>query len=49
MSPFPTRAVAAALLAIVTAATLASCGKKEPLKPPAGSTYPRHYPPLPTK
>jgi predicted small lipoprotein YifL len=24
---------------------LAACGKKEPLKPPEGSTYPRHYPP----
>ena len=24
---------------------LAACGKKEPLKPPEGSTYPRRYPP----
>jgi len=39
------RAVAAALLAIVIAGTLGACGKKEPLKPPPGSTYPRQYPP----
>jgi predicted small lipoprotein YifL len=24
---------------------LAACGKKEPLKPPQGATYPRQYPP----
>ncbi len=24
---------------------LAACGKKESLKPPEGSTYPRRYPP----
>jgi len=47
MSAPNTRAVATALLAIIIAGTLASCGKKEPLKQPQGSTYPRHYPPLP--
>ena len=26
-------------------AGLAACGKKESLKPPEGSTYPRRYPP----
>jgi predicted small lipoprotein YifL len=47
MNALPIRAIAAALLAIVVAGALASCGKKEPLKPPPGSTYPRHYPPAP--
>ena len=42
------RATATVLMAIVViAGMLASCGKKEPLKQPAGSTYPRHYPPPP--
>ena len=27
---------------------LAACGKKVPLKPPEGSTYPRRYPPPPS-
>lgn len=43
MKHVPIRAIA--LLALVLAGTLASCGKKEPLKQPAGSTYPRQYPP----
>jgi hypothetical protein len=47
MSPSTTRAIAAAFLAFAIAGTLASCGKKEPLKPPPGSTYPRQYPPPP--
>ncbi len=34
----------ALLLADLTL-SLAACGKKEPLKPPEGSTYPRRYPP----
>lgn len=34
-----------ALLLGELAAGLAACGKKEPLKPPEGSTYPRRYPP----
>ena len=42
------RATATVLMAIAVAAgVLASCGKKEPLKQPAGSTYPRQYPPPP--
>ena len=36
-----------ALVLLLTDLTmgLAACGKKEPLKPPEGSTYPRRYPP----
>ncbi len=45
MSAPTIRATAAVLMAIVIAGMLASCGKKEPLKQPAGSTYPRQYPP----
>jgi len=45
MSTFPTRTVATAVLAIGLAAALGACGKKMPLKPPPGSTYPRQYPP----
>ena len=47
MSNVAIRTVAAAILAIGLAATLAACGKKVPLKPPPGSTYPRQYPPPP--
>lgn len=34
-----------ALLLADLALGLTACGKKEPLKPPEGSTYPRRYPP----
>ena len=39
----------AALALLLTDLTLglAACGKKVPLKPPEGSTYPRRYPPPP--
>jgi hypothetical protein len=47
MSTVPIRTVAAVVLAIGLATALASCGKKVPLKPPPGSTYPRQYPPPP--
>ncbi len=37
--------IATALLLTDLALGLAACGKKEPLKPPQGATYPRRYPP----
>jgi predicted small lipoprotein YifL len=42
-----TRTMMMAALGMTLAMTLAACGKKEPLKPPPGATYPRHYPPEP--
>jgi predicted small lipoprotein YifL len=37
--------LALALLLTDMTLGLAACGKKVPLKPPEGSTYPRRYPP----
>ena len=32
-------------VAFILVLGVSACGKKEPLKPPEGATYPRQYPP----